>query len=638
MNDPGLTFSLSYIALVGSPNSGKSSLFNLLTGGRQKVANYPGVTVERKEGRIKTAAGPSIKILDLPGTYSLQATTLDEAVTRDVLLKGHFEKIPPSLLVAVADATNLERSLGLVLELRELGIPTLLALNMMDLANRRGFNINLKILSKELGIPVIPTVAKRKRGVGQLREEIEKKAKEFIGAAHGTPKVSLGSEYFDRSPKDRLQGRFKEIDRILAAAQMETLQPHHWTEKIDRFVLHPIWGTVLLYAVLALIFQGIFNWATYPMDWIEQGVTALGAWVRHVLPEGFLRSLLVEGVLAGVGSVIIFLPQILFLFFIILLLEDSGYMARAAFLMDRHMRRVGLHGRAFLPLLSSFACAIPGIMSTRTMEHKRDRIVTILVAPLMACSARIPVYTLLIAAFIPNKVLWGPFRLQGMVMLFLYLIGAIVGFVMAWGIRKIFFRGPAPAFLLELPTYKVPNFRNICSGMFERAKIFLRRAGTIILAAAVVLWFLSSYPKPPEGRTGDVNPITYSAAGRFGKIIEPVIKPLGFDWSIGIGLLTGVVAREVIVSSLATIYSVEAGDEGLVQNRLSEIIQSRWSVATGLSLLVFFVFAMQCLSTLAVVRRETNSWRWPVFMFTYLTALAYGFAFLTYRITNFLIS
>jgi ferrous iron transport protein B len=635
MSEASAVLPFAYVALVGSPNSGKTSLFNALTGSRQKVGNYPGVTVERKEGRIKIRGKEPIKILDLPGTYSLNAATLDEGVTRDVLLSGHFEKIPPSLLVAVADATNLERNLSLVLELKELGIPTLLALNMMDLAKRRGMEIDVNILAKELGMPVIPVVATKRRSTGPLRREIETHLGKLSDQPHFAEHVPLESRPPHQSSKEKLIQRYQEIDRVLAAAKIKELKPSLWTHRIDRLVLHPLWGTLLLYAILALIFQGIFNWASYPMNWIESGIGVLSKHLSVLLPDNWFRSLWVDGILAGVGAVVVFLPQILLLFFMILLLEDSGYMARAAFLMDRHMRRVGLHGRAFLPLLSSFACAIPGIMATRTIENKRDRMTTILIAPLMACSARIPVYTLLIAAFIPNRPVWGPFRLQGLVMLGLYLLGALVAFVMAWLIKKLLLKSPEPVFLMELPTYKWPSLSNVWHGMWERGKIFLRRAGTIILGASVIIWALSSYPKPegplPPGQTA----ITYSYAGRIGKAIEPVVAPLGYDWSIAVGLVTGVVAREVIVGTLATIYAVESEQEGGTVTMLSRIIQERWSLATGLSLLVFFVFAMQCLSTLVVARRETNSWRWPAFMFAYMTALAYGAAWLTYHAAQY---
>jgi ferrous iron transport protein B len=614
-----------YVALVGSPNTGKTSLFNALTGSRQKVGNYTGVTVERKEGELHTPEGRRIKILDLPGTYSLRAVTMEEAVTEGVLIKGQYEKNPPSLLVAVADATNLERSLNFVLELKGLGIPTILALNMMDLARRRGLKLNLEILQKELSLPVIPVVATKRRSARPLLDEIDR---------HWGKKYQPSTEIPDPefNPKERLKARYAAVDRILKAAQETKIAPSLWTERIDRVVLHPLWGTVLLYLVLALVFQAIFTWATVPMDLLEAGIKHVGNFVGGWLPLGWLRSLVVDGIIGGVGSVIIFLPQILFLFFFILLLEDSGYMARAAFLMDRNMRRVGLHGRAFIPLLSSFACAIPGIMATRTIERPRDRLVTIMISPLMSCSARIPVYTLLIAAFIPNRPVWGLFRLQGLVMLGLYVSGLVVALGVAWVIKLLLRRESGSVFLLEMPTYKWPSLRNVWLGMYERARLFLVRAGTIILAASVLVWILSSYPKAPQPLPQGHSAIEFSFAGRLGKFLEPAIRPIGFDWTIGVGLVTGVVAREVIVSTLGTLHSVAGMEQGSQVAKLSQILSHEWSLATGLSLLVFFVFAMQCLSTLAVVRRETGSWRVPAVMLAYMTALAYGGAWITYRI------
>lgn len=618
----------AYIALVGCPNSGKTSLFNILTGSRQKVGNYPGVTVERKEGLLKTPQGLEFKVLDLPGTYSLEAATLDEEVTRQVLTGDHhLEKSPPSLLVVVVDATNMERQLNFVLELKKLGIPLLMALNMMDLATRRGLKLNLEILSQELEIPVIPVISTRKKSTGSLLVAIESALQKPLEPA----RLKTDSNAISLSPKEALKARYQQIDQILQRAKETPLEPSRVTETLDHIFLHPFWGTILLVAVLTFTFQAVFNGATIPMEWMEQGVNGVGNWLGQILPASWFRSLLVDGVIAGVGSVIVFLPQILLLFFILLLLEDSGYMARAAFLMDRHMGRVGLHGRAFIPLLSSFACAIPGIMAARTIENPRDRLVTILIAPLMACSARLPVYTLLIAAFIPNQKIWGPLRLQGLVMLGLYLLGALSALAVAWVFKKLIWKERKSLFLLELPTYKWPNWRNVFHGMWERAQIFLKRAGGIILVAAILMWFLSSFPKPKTPPAPGENPIRYSYAGKIGQAIEPLIAPLGFDWSIGVGLVTGVAAREVIVGTLGTLYAVEAGGEGEANQQLSQTLSQRWSLATGLSLLVFFVFAMQCLSTLAVVRRETNSWKYPILQFSYLTAMAYGASWLTYH-------
>lgn len=615
-------------ALAGNPNCGKTALFNALTGGRQKVGNYPGVTVEKKEGSILRADGVTIRVLDLPGTYSLDAKTPDEIISRDVLLGKVAGEDQPDVILAVADATSLERNLGLVLEMKELGQPMILALNMMDLARARGAEIDLEILSKELGIPVVPTVAIKKEGIEPLLAEaitLVRKLRPVPGATRATLPVTTA---------DSVRARFRRVDEILARAVKKSPARLVWSEKLDRVVLHPVFGNMILIAVLAIVFQAIFIWAAAPAEMISSGIEALGAWVGHTLAPGPLNSLLVDGVIKGVGSVLVFLPQILLLFFFLLLLEDTGYMARGAFLMDRVMGKVGLHGRAFIPLLSSFACAIPGIMATRTIENRRDRLTTILVAPLMTCSARLPVYSLLIAAFIPNTPVLGPFRLQGLVMLFLYFGGVIAALGMAWIFKRTLLKGAKPPLLLELPTYKIPSWRNIIFGLRERAWIFLRRAGTVILAITIVLWFVASYPKAPVGATEA--PIQYSYAGRLGHAIEPVLRPLGFDWRVGIAFVPGFAAREVMVSALATVYAIEGKDDDATTGALSEVLKSQWSVATALSLMVWYILACQCLSTLAVTRRETNSWTWPAFMLGYMTALAYGASFLTYNIAQFM--
>lgn len=623
-----------YLALVGCPNSGKTSLFNALTGAKQKVGNYPGVTVERKEGRLKISPSQKLKLLDLPGTYSLQAATLDEKITRQVLLGEALENNPPTALIVVVDATNLERQLNFVLELKSLGIPLILALNMMDLAKRRGLKLNLEVLAKDLAMPVVGVVATKPKTLSPLIAQVAKTWEQASSAVLPNPELNFKQEQGVATTKEAIKARYQEIDRLLQRAKETPLQPSRVTEALDRIFLHPLWGTLLLMAVLLTTFQAVFNGASLPMEWMEQGIDFVSQQVSALLPETWLRSLIVDGVIAGVGSVIIFLPQILLLFLILLLLEDSGYMARAAFLMDRHMGRVGLHGRAFIPLLSSFACAIPGIMAARTIENPRDRLVTILVAPLMACSARLPVYTLLIAAFIPNQKILGPIHLQGLVLLGLYLLGALSALAVAWFFKTWVWKKTSSLFLLELPTYKWPHLRSVFYGLWERAGLFLKRAGGIILAAAILMWFLSSYPKPSEPLPQGENPILYSYAGKIGQAIEPVIKPLGYDWSIGVGLITGVMAREVIVGSLGTLYAVEAADSEEGEQQLTQVLSKRWSVATGLSLLVFFVFAMQCLSTLAVVKRETNSWKYPLLQFSYLTLLAYGGAWLTYRVAT----
>ena len=616
-----LTLDLDLIALAGSPNCGKTALFNALTGARQKVGNYAGVTVERKQGQSTSDSGKTFRILDLPGTYSLDARTPDEEVTRDVLLGKLSGEAVPGALIAVADATNLERSLSLVMELKSIGRPVVLALNMMDLALKRDLDLDLQVLSRELGISVVPTIAIKREGISKLLDEVESALK----------RSPQSTDYQWTKPSiEAVKARFQEVDRVLAKAIRRVASPVIWTDRLDRIVLHPIWGSLLLLTVLALMFQAIFAWAKLPADLISDGVTGLGNWVGAHLGAGVLNNLIVDGIIAGVGAVLVFLPQILILFFFIVVLEDSGYMARAAFLMDRLMGRVGLNGRAFIPLLSSFACAIPGIMATRTIQNRRDRLVTILVAPLTTCSARLPVYTLLIAAFIPDRAILGPIHLPGLVMLSLYLAGIFAALGVAWILRSTVFRGPKPELLMELPTYKWPSVRNVVVGLTERAGVFVRKAGTVILALTVVLWFLSSYPHAPEGSTEP--PIHFSYAGKIGHTIEPLVRPIGFDWRIAIALIPGFAAREVMVGALATVYAVEAKDKDAAAEALAPILSKHWSVATALSLLMWYVLAPQCLSTLAVTRRETNSWRWPLVMLLYMTMLAYMGSWLTYHI------
>ncbi|MEN9722069.1 MAG: ferrous iron transport protein [Pseudomonadota bacterium] len=630
------------IALAGLPNCGKTSLFNALTGSRQKVANYPGVTVERKEGAIALPEGRTLRVLDLPGTYSLDARTPDEAITRDVLLGRVRGESLPVALIAVVDATNLERNLGLVMELRELGVPLVLALNMMDLAHRRGLELDLQALSQELHVPVIPTVAVKGRGLPELLSAVESAIQ-----ANACP---VAVPDWKKPDAERIRARFQEVDRILKVCTKKSSAPAYWTERLDRVFLHPVLGFIVLGAVLALMFQAIFSWASVPQDAIEGAVAALGRWVGGFLAEGPLRSLLVDGVIAGVGSVLVFLPQILILYAFILILEDSGYLARAAFIMDRVMGGVGLHGRAFIPLLSSYACAIPGILSTRTIANPRDRLATILVAPLTTCSARLPVYTLLVGAFVPNITLWGPFRLQGAVLFGLYLLGTLAPLLVAWVLRKTLLRGPKPPLLMELPTYKRPSVRGVLLGLWERSRLFMRRAGTVILSLSVLVWFLSSYPQAPATVSGraeveevgsarvseaQLPAIHYSYAGKIGHAIEPFLRPLGFDWRVGIALIPGFAAREVMVSALGTVYAVE-GDEENLQQELGARLASSWTLATALSLMVWYIFAPQCLSTLAVVRRETNTWRWAFFLLGYMTALAYLASFFTYQWVSWL--
>jgi ferrous iron transport protein B len=613
------TIAIPKIALAGNPNCGKTALFNAITGGRQKVGNYPGVTVERKEGQALTPSGKTVSLLDLPGTYSLDARTPDEAITRDVILGRHEKEAPPVLLVAVADATNLERNLGLILELRALKQPVVLALNMMDLAESRGLELDLAVLSRELGAPVVPTVAVKRKGIDELLGQVESQL-QISGALAVAPD-------WRKPTSDEIRTRFAEVDRIVRLATRRGSRPALWTDRIDRVVLHPVWGSLLLLVVLAVLFQAIFSWANIPMDLIKSAVAAAGETVGRWLGDGPLKSLLVDGVIAGVGAVLVFLPQILLLFLFILVLEDSGYMSRAAFLMDRLMGRVGLHGRAFIPLLSSFACAIPGIMATRTIENRRDRLTTILVAPLMTCSARLPVYSLLIAAFIPNRVIWGPVRLQGLVMLGLYLAGIFAALLMAVVFRATLLKGPKPPLLMELPTYKWPSSRGVALGLVERCRLFMQRAGTVILTLSVLIWFLASYPKAPVGASAPA--IAYSFAGRIGHAIEPLVRPVGFNWRIAVALIPGFAAREVMIGALGTVYAVEGHGAG---SGLAAALARDWSLATALSLIVWYVLACQCLSTLAVTRRETNSWRWPAVMLGYMTALAYVASFVTYHL------
>lgn len=626
------------IALAGVPNCGKTALFNALTGSRQKVANYAGVTVERKEGVTRSPAGRNIRVLDLPGSYSLVPRTPDEEITRDALSGRLGDENAPELLIAVADATNLERNLGFVLELRALRKPVVLALNMYDLATERGLKLDLDILSRELGVPVVPTVAVKKEGVKALLDRVD----DLLFSSGRKATVTGVNTLPDGPASTDPRVRFLEVDRVLKLATRAPTAPAFGSHKIDRWVLHPVLGVVLLFFVLALMFQAIFTWAAPMQDAIEALFGAAGAWVSAMMPEGALRDLMVDGVIAGVGSVLVFLPQILLLFFFILFLEDSGYMARAAFLMDRIMGAVGLHGRAFIPLLSSFACAIPGIMATRTIENRRDRLATILIAPLMTCSARLPVYSLLIAAFIPNTPVFGPFRLQGLVMLGLYVAGVVSAIAVAFVLKKLVFRGNTPPLLLELPTYKWPNFRSLMVGLWERARIFIRRAGTVILSLTILLWFLASYPKAPApGTASSPEPdIYYSYAGQIGRAIEPVLRPLGFDWRISIAMIPGFAAREVMVSALATVYAVEAAavpeggdEEAAMQESLGARLSAQWGLATALSLLVWYIFAPQCLATLAVIKRETYGWRWPLVSLVYLVGLAYGASWVTYRVT-----
>ena len=609
-----------HVALVGNPNCGKTALFNALTGSRQKVANYPGVTVERKEGSFVTPAGRPVRLLDLPGTYSLRARSPDEEVTRDVVL-GHLAgEQRPEVLLCVADATNLRLGIRLVLELRRVGRPMLLALNMFDIARHRGYGFDLDRLSAELGVPVVPSIAVRRGGTQALLERLDVLA-EAVPAATADDWAPSG-----RAGTRALQ---READRIIAACVTLPARPDTVTSRIDTVLLHPVFGLAILLAVLFLMFQAVFSWAQPPMTAIKAGFDWLGALAGTVLPDGLLRSFVRDGLIGGVGAVLVFLPQILVLFLFILLLEDFGYMARAAFLMDRIMGGAGLHGRAFIPLLSSFACAIPGIMATRVIDSRRDRLATIMVAPLMTCSARIPVYTLIIAAFIPDRTVWGGLDLQGLVMFALYAVGIGSALGVSFIFKRLVWRNsPAEPFMLELPDYKRPSPRSILFGLMQRARVFLRRAGTTILAMMMIIWFLASVPRPPAG--ADQPAINYSFAASIGHFMEPVLEPVGFNWQINVALLPGMAAREVAVASLGTVYSIAAqGDQGT--GRLGRTLAGKWSLATALALLAWYVFAPQCASTLATVRRETGSWGWMALLFGYMLALAYAAAFVTYQ-------
>ena len=612
------------IALVGNPNSGKTALFNALTGSRQKVANYPGVTVERKEGVVQTPAGLTVRLIDLPGTYSLRARSLDEIVTRDIVLGRLAGEDVPRLLVCVADATNLRLALRLALELKRVGRPMILALNMFDIARHRGFEIDLDRLSAELGVPVVASVAVRRGGTRDLLARIDE-----VISERGLPQGLVAPEGTWSEPNAaELRATQRQADRILDAAVRMPGPPDGFTRRVDRVVLHPVFGLVILLTILFLMFQAVFTWAQAPMELIKSCFAGLGAWVGAVLPQGWLLSFVRDGVISGLGSVLVFLPQILTLFFFILLLEDFGYMARAAFLMDRIMGGAGLHGRAFIPLLSSFACAIPGIMATRVIASRRGRLATILVAPLMTCSARIPVYTLIIAAFVPAQTVLGWFSLQGLVMLGLYAAGITGALGVSWVFNRLLWRrDPSDPFMLELPDYKRPVLKNLALGLMQRGQIFLHRAGTTIFSMMVVIWFLCSVPPAPADATDPA--INYSLAARIGQVMEPVLHPVGFNWQIDVALVPGMAAREVAVAALGTVYAIEGA--AAKPDELGRTLTTHWSLATALALLAWYVFAPQCASTLGVVRRETNSWKWTAFLFGYMLALAYLAAFVTYH-------
>jgi ferrous iron transport protein B len=606
------------VALVGNPNCGKTALFNVLTSSRQKVANYAGVTVERKEGSLTTPAGRALRLLDLPGTYSLHPRSPDERVTADVLFGRALGEKRPDLVVCVVDATNLRRNLRLVLAVRRLGLPCVVALNMADLAASRGVLVDAEALAGELGVPVVPTVAVQAEGAQVLRQLLDRPEvwQRAGGAAPGVEARPPAAEH------DEVRG-------ILQRLGLDALVPHTASDRIDRVVLHPVAGPLLLALLLFLVFQAVFVGAEQPMAWIEAGTAALGEDVSAVLAPGLLQSLLVDGVIAGAGGVLVFLPQIVILFFIILWLEESGYLPRAAFLLDRLMGGVGLSGRSFIPLLSSFACAIPGIMAARTIANPRDRVVTILIAPLMTCSARLPVYALLIGAFVPRRTVAGLLDLQGLVLFGLYVVGIAGALAVAWLVKRYTDAGrQVRSLMMELPAYHWPAPRSIAIGLWQRVTIFVRRVGGIILVLTVLLWTLGSFPAPPPGATGAA--IEYSVAGRLGHALAVVFEPIGFNWQISVALVPGLAAREVVVGALGTVYALSAGGEETAHALAPRIAQG-WSLATALSLLAWFVFAPQCLATLAAVKRETGGWKLPAIMLGYLFALAYAAAFVTYR-------
>lgn len=609
------------VALVGTPNCGKTSLFNALTGSRQKVGNYPGVTVEYKSGRFRTPEGRIFSVTDLPGTYSLRARSPDEVITRDVVL-GRIDGQHPDMLICVADATNLRLALRLLLELKHTGMPLMLVLNMADIAKKRGFTIDVDAMEKALGLPVTTAVAVRSGGLCDMLNKLD------AFSATQPPRQAVSW----KSPAGAdLRALQRQADTIIRATVHHPKSRDGLTEKLDAVLLHPVFGLIALFILMFVMFQAVFVGAQPLMDLIDSGFSALGDLAKSHLPAGLLQSFITDGIIAGVGSVVVFLPQILILFLFILLLEDFGYMARAAFLMDRIMGGAGLHGRAFIPLLSSFACAIPGIMAARVIDQPRDRLTTILVAPLMTCSARIPVYTLIISAFIPPKLIWGWANLQGLVMFALYAAGMISALSVSLVAKKfVWRRQPSPPFMLELPDYKVPQASTVFLGLWLRAKSFLTRAGTTIFAIMVLIWFLASFPAAPAGATSPA--IDYSFAAMLGRFFEPILAPIGFNWQIAMALVPGMAAREVAVAALGTVYAVSGSGDGSV----ASLLAGQWSLPTALAFLVWYIFAPQCASTLAVIRRETGSTRWMLVSFGYMLALAYAGAFITYHLARLL--
>ncbi|MEP7075444.1 MAG: ferrous iron transport protein B [Acidobacteriota bacterium] len=640
------------IALAGNPNAGKTTLFNSLTGLKQKVANYPGVTVERKQGSWKLENGHA-NLIDLPGLYSLDATSVDEQIARDVIT-GEQAGVPkPDVIIAVVDATNLERNLYLVTQIFEFGIPVVIALTMIDAFEKQKHEIDLDKLSELLKTPVVAINAKTGRGKTQLLKSVG----EVLDKPPTVPFEMNGNAEDGQNAK--IFARYNFISEVVQeAVKHNDRKEHRVSEKIDRVLTHKVFGLVILVAVLLLVFQTIFSWASLPMDLLDKGFGALGDLVRSEMPPGILTDLIVDGIIAGVGGVLVFLPQILLLFLFISILEDTGYLARAAFLLDKLMSRVGLHGKAFLPLMSSFACAIPGIMATRTIESRRDRFATIMIAPLMSCSARLPVYTLMIAAFFAGRKVLGFISLGAVLMLAMYALGIIVAIIVAFVLKRTILKAPPPPFVMELPPYRLPNIRTVVQNMFTRGWLFVKRAGTVILAISIILWALTYFPRTavqtvdvPAAANGGVfvgtalpeistesEQLRNSFAGKLGHVIEPVIRPLGFDWKIGVALIASFAAREVLVSTLSIIYNVGKDQDAQSETLISAIREAKsddggvtWTPLTAVTLMVFFVLAMQCMSTVAIVRRETNSWAWTFFMIGYMTGLAWIAAFITFQ-------
>ena len=624
------------VALAGNPNAGKTTLFNALTGLSQKVANYPGVTVERKTG-VWHADGKTMELIDLPGLYSLDATSLDEQIASDVLLGKVAGVQKPDAVIAVVDATNLERNLYLVTQLFEFGVPVVVALTMIDLFEKQKHEIDVQRLSKLLKVPVVAVDASEGRGIDELAEKVA----EAIAMPRAAPAIADETE----GANAKIFARYAFIsDAVQKTVKHNDKAAHDRSEKIDKVLTHRVFGLAILVGVLLLVFQAIFSWAEVPMHLLEVGFGAVGDAARAQLPEGILADLVVDGIIAGVGGILVFLPQILLLFLFISILEDTGYMARAAFLMDKLMSRFGLHGKAFLPLMSSFACAIPGIMATRTIENQRDRFATILIAPFMSCSARLPVYTLMIGAFFTGQTVLGFISLGAVLMLAMYALGILVAVIVGFILKKTLLSSKPAPFVMELPPYRMPDLRTVFQNMLTRAWLFVKRAGTVILAISIILWALAYFPRTEAVPTTEGVPaaetvqLQNSYAGQLGHLIEPVIQPLGFDWKIGVALIASFAAREVLVSTLSIIYNVGSEETEESPTLISAIKDAKdergktvWTPLTALTLMVFFVLAMQCMSTLAIVRRETNSWRWPIFQFAFMTVIAYFAAFVTYQ-------